>query len=604
MVNKTVENSSCMATRARCPALRISCWAVALALAGAEAWATRFLMNPDGVSYLDIGDAYGRHDWHNAINAYWSPLYSWILGFFINVVKPTPYWEYPLVHLVNFLIFVGALACFEFFLTSFVSQQQERNRDLLAYGQMGIPVWTWYLLGYSLFIWTSLILMGLRVANPDLLVFAFTCLDFAMLVRIHREPSKRNFLLLGVALGVGYLGKAVLFPLGFVFLLTAAISTKAYRQAFASGLAFLVIAAPFIASISYNKHRLTFGDSGRLTFAGYISNLEPWFPGDGGDFYIDGIGHAENIDNPSAFSKELIHPVKKIFERPATYFFDGPIGGTYPFWYDISYWQDGIRPFFQLSRELQVLRYAILYSLALTWGLFYQLPVTIALLLLFLLAPRPSVCFVSIAKSWYLILPAFIGYLMYAIVHFEYRYVAPFICIGWLVLFSGIQVPASTGFRILIRSLVSIVAISQIGFPSYAVSEYAKNSDFQHDLYSQAAQALLQQGLQPGARIAMISEDPLGQGGPFVARLARLHIVAQVNTPSQFWSATSSTQSQVLESFADCGSEAVVSYRPPQTTQGWRRLGETDYYMFKLTPGEQSISMLNRGMANDSDPSR
>ena len=165
-------------------------------------------MNPDGVSYLDIGDAYWRHDWHNAINAYWSPLYSWILGFFINVVKPTPYWEYPLVHLVNFLIYVGALACFEFFLTSFVSQQQERDQDLLARGQMGIPVWAWYLLGYSLFIWTSLILMGLRVANPDLLVFAFTCLDFALLVRIHREPSRSNFRLLGVATGFWIFGQS------------------------------------------------------------------------------------------------------------------------------------------------------------------------------------------------------------------------------------------------------------------------------------------------------------------------------------------------------------------------------------------------------------
>jgi hypothetical protein len=31
-------------------------------------------MNPaDGISYLDIGDAYWRGDWHMAINAFWSP---------------------------------------------------------------------------------------------------------------------------------------------------------------------------------------------------------------------------------------------------------------------------------------------------------------------------------------------------------------------------------------------------------------------------------------------------------------------------------------------------------------------------------------------------
>src|SRR6266704_6885585 len=99
---------------------RICCWIVALALGAAQAWTTRFTMNPDGISYLDIGDAYWRGDWHNAINAYWSPLYSWILGFFLKVLKTTAYWEYPMVHLVNFLIYAAALGCFEFFLVTVI----------------------------------------------------------------------------------------------------------------------------------------------------------------------------------------------------------------------------------------------------------------------------------------------------------------------------------------------------------------------------------------------------------------------------------------------------------------------------------------------------
>ena len=72
--------------------LRVSCWLIALTLGAAQAWATRFTMNPDGVSYLDIGDAYWRGDWHNAINAYWSPMYSWILGLFVRALKPSAYW--------------------------------------------------------------------------------------------------------------------------------------------------------------------------------------------------------------------------------------------------------------------------------------------------------------------------------------------------------------------------------------------------------------------------------------------------------------------------------------------------------------------------------
>src|SRR5712691_3167506 len=124
--------------------LRVSCWAVALALGAAQAWATRFTMNPDGISYLDIGDAYWRGDWHNAINAYWSPLYSWILGFFLKVLKPSAYWEYPMVHLVNFLIYAAALGCFEFFLATFIAQQTKQDERLSAQNEIGLPEWVWW----------------------------------------------------------------------------------------------------------------------------------------------------------------------------------------------------------------------------------------------------------------------------------------------------------------------------------------------------------------------------------------------------------------------------------------------------------------------------
>ena len=100
--------------------LRIICWVIVLGLGATEAWAARATMFPDGVSYLDIGDAYWRGDWHNAINAYWSPLYPWITGLFLRVFKPSPDWEFPLVHLINFFIYIVALTCFEFFLRTFL----------------------------------------------------------------------------------------------------------------------------------------------------------------------------------------------------------------------------------------------------------------------------------------------------------------------------------------------------------------------------------------------------------------------------------------------------------------------------------------------------
>src|SRR5467141_871457 len=82
--------------------LRGVCWTIALAAGFLQTWAARFSMTPDGTCYLDIASAYLRGDWHNAINSYWSPLFSWLLALAIWIFHPAPYWESTLLHLVNF----------------------------------------------------------------------------------------------------------------------------------------------------------------------------------------------------------------------------------------------------------------------------------------------------------------------------------------------------------------------------------------------------------------------------------------------------------------------------------------------------------------------
>ena len=93
--------------------IRILGWCIALAFGLAQALASRHTMQADGISYLDMGDAIIRGDWKMAINAYWSPLYPWLQGLAAWAIKPAPYWQFTLVHLVNFLIYLFALACFD-----------------------------------------------------------------------------------------------------------------------------------------------------------------------------------------------------------------------------------------------------------------------------------------------------------------------------------------------------------------------------------------------------------------------------------------------------------------------------------------------------------
>ncbi len=148
-------------------------------------------MNPDGVSYLDMGDALVRRDWAHAVNGYWSPLYGWMLGLVVGEIRPSPRWEFPLVHAVNFAIFLVALLCFRFFLHEVIRFIHERaaldegNSD----GRVALPEWALLLLGYSIFLWASLELVSLYDVSPDQAVLACVCLEAGMLLRLRRHPT-------------------------------------------------------------------------------------------------------------------------------------------------------------------------------------------------------------------------------------------------------------------------------------------------------------------------------------------------------------------------------------------------------------------------------
>src|SRR5712664_928654 len=100
--------------------LRALFWVITFAAGFLQAWAARFWISPDGNNYLDIATAYLRGDWKNAINAYWSPFFSWLLALCLRLFHPAPYWESTLLHLLDFVGLLVALLCFEFFFQSFL----------------------------------------------------------------------------------------------------------------------------------------------------------------------------------------------------------------------------------------------------------------------------------------------------------------------------------------------------------------------------------------------------------------------------------------------------------------------------------------------------
>src|SRR6266851_753803 len=162
----------------------------AIALGSAETIAARHSIRPDSRSYLEIARAYLRHDWAMAVNAYWSPLYSWLAAIVLGVTRPSWRWEYPTIHAMNFMIYLVTITAFEFFWSG------------IQRSESGVPRPILWALGYSLFIW------------------------------------------LGVALAFGYFAKAVLFPMAFVFLLSLLLARVPLKKIAWSAAIFLAISAP------------------------------------------------------------------------------------------------------------------------------------------------------------------------------------------------------------------------------------------------------------------------------------------------------------------------------------------------------------------------
>lgn len=181
-------------------------WLVAAVVLGAlQAVAFRSSMNPDGIAYLDMGDAYVRGDWATAIRSHWSPLYARLLGVGLRLVRPDAAAEFPLVHLVNLLIFVLAAAAFALLMHELVRAAR------------GVPEWATISLGWSTFLWCTLQYTPLGIVTPDLLVSALVFAISGVMLRTRHSARRRDGALVGSLLGLAFLAKAPMLPLAAAF---------------------------------------------------------------------------------------------------------------------------------------------------------------------------------------------------------------------------------------------------------------------------------------------------------------------------------------------------------------------------------------------------
>jgi hypothetical protein len=527
-------------------------------------------MSPDTTSYLDVGSAFYRHDWFGAFNAYWSPLYAWTLGVTVAVLKPSPKWEFPVAHAVNFGIFLVALFAFRFFLRSLTEYAQAKFKTNCH--SHALPDWTYLLIGYVVCWWCLLEVTPLYELTPDLAVAA--CMYFAsgLLLRGRRNPTAATFVLLGLTLGIGYWTKAALFPLAIFFLAITYLWNHGLPQARLNVayavLVFVVVSAPLIFAVSAQEHRITFGDSGRLNYAWAVAPRTFW----------------RNWQGEEPGSGAPLHPTQILLQSPRVYAFDGPVVGTYPPWLDPSYWNEGLQWHFALRPQLEVVAANLMIESSL---LLRSQPALLAGVLILALLSGAA-WWPKARELWPLIIIPIAAFAMYVPVHVEPRFLGGFVLILFLTLIAA-ALPRVDGRAARAIALALFVTMSlgtadatfRYLIHRVAIPGSGPNSVVEHVTVANEVRSM---GLSSGDKVAIIGDGTRA----YWARLASVHIVAEIMTThhdaQQFWLSPEETKQIVYKAMAGTGAKLLVADNPPEPlSDTWIHVRGTSYYLRPLS---------------------
>lgn len=549
---------------------------IAIALGAMQATTAAFyqLMNPDGIAYLDIADAYMRGDFQHAINTVWSPLYSLLLGPAVAAVRDPIRWEFPVVHAVNLVIYLVTLVAFEFFWTQVVRFARSHT---LPEGSGTFPLWTWTILGYALFVWVSIALIGVGVVTPDLLMSALVYLAAGLIIRVRvGSTSSAVFAALGVVLGLAFLSKTVMFTLAPIFIAVAAAALPSFRLALSRGAiavaCFLLVAGPFVILISRAEGRFTIGEAGHLTYIKTMNGVPyPHWQGDPAEGLV------------------LEHPSRKILDEPPIYEFGAPVPGTYPIGYDPSHWYEGVDARFEPSVQFQSLWSNLRFYVRLF--LTIQLPLVLTALALYGFGHVRTTRLAAIPGRWGLAIVAFAALGAYGLVLVESRYIGTFLPLLWGDLLAPVRLPASPRGRNVSIAALGVAAaalllpVAQATLVSGgALASFVRTPDAQRRILlptwpDEVASALHDAGVGPGSKVGVIGYA----FESYWARLAGVQIVSEMFgwEVGAFWT-NRNVRLQALCAFARNGARAVVAehVRADAELSGWHRVGSSYHYIY------------------------
>jgi Dolichyl-phosphate-mannose-protein mannosyltransferase len=553
-----------------------------------------YQVDGDAVAYMDIGDLMRSHQWSAVINGYWNPLYPAALSIGHTLFHSNRYNELHAYYMVNFGIFLlemlaiiaftGALAQLRD-LRETASPEKSRHGFLLDRYALGY-------LGIGIIIVSTQRELSLGKVRPDALLLAFLLLAIAALMKYLATNHLRYAALMGAALGLAYLTKSF----AFVFTLLCVLALIAFRvfwQRQSIGrvavsaalviLCFSVVAGPYIAALSKQKGHFDFGDSGSLNYIWFVSGTEKM--------------HLQP-DMTSSFGAaevHLKHPETRLLKSPPTYSFKPFPYGTYPVWFDASYFNDHIKAHMDLHLQIVVIGQSIVRLLRYMSN---HPEVWIILLILFFAGGRlyPNWRF---TENAFWLVPTLLGVAalgVYIIVNVEDRYLTAAFFTLLIPIFAAMRVssaqalPARTGAAV----AVSLFALLAVGESARIIGEFRREQItaqypsgwYNRDVFN-AAHALNDLGVGPGDTVACIGTRACVYDH-YWARLAGVRILSEIyepNTPLYPYLAAIPNRSEVYGVVRHDGGKVLVGYFDVGTTptpDGWRELNGTPYYVLPL----------------------
>lgn len=525
-------------------------WIIAgLCCAGILAWAGRHSLTPDGLSYIDLASAAVDGGPGKLVNGYWSPGYPALIGIAFLLFHPSATQEFPLVHTLNVLIFGWTLWSFTFFYKEWrAAVRVERSGEVVNH-LPGFAVAT--------FLWFILNFIGVTNVSPDLCVAAIVFLAAGVVYRICLPGSTwKDYGALGLVLGLGYYFKAALFPLslillGLLIVLWPSPARGGRPKVLFATAVFLLVTAPLVTVLSVHARRFTFGDAGRINYA--------WFV------------------NGRVWTATMEHPAPKLLTSPVTLVFASPIGGTYPLWYDPSYWYANAQVRFDLRQQIHAFEETVrTYK-----EIVYQtIAYTAGAIVLAVFSFRRGA---GIPRTvwWQLAWPA-AALSMYALVTVEPRYVGAFLALFYLGLYGALVLQVHKEVAGAVCATVLIAAV----FPFGALFARTTSESIRDALmsrppdYQVAARALQHLGLVRGDNLAVVGYAH----DCYYARCARMRVVAQIPDDQAFWRLSAPEVKAVADRLAAVGVKAIVAFDRPAASgdAGWNDLALPDSRKFSI----------------------